>query len=94
MVQQIQTWTLENGFTIAVHALSFLLVLIAGWVLIRVLKRALGVVLRRSNRVSLMLEKFVVDVSVKALWVMAWLVALAQLGICIPYLINNYHGTR
>jgi len=80
-VQQAQAWMATNGFSFAVRGLAFLLVLLAGRVLIGALKKALCTVLRRSQRVSPMLEKFVVDVSVKAMWVMLWLVALAQLGV-------------
>jgi small conductance mechanosensitive channel len=86
-VNQIQEWIVVNGAKLVVDLVVFVLILFVGSIAIRWVLRITGAALRRSKRVSEILEKFLLTVLHKVLWVVLIMLALPKLGVEVGPLI-------
>lgn len=86
-MQKAMEWLTVNGMTFLVNLLGFLLILLIGRLVIGWLCGLLGASLKRANRVSEVLEQFVVNVTRKVLWVVVIMIALQRLGVDIAPMI-------
>ncbi|MBN2055627.1 mechanosensitive ion channel [bacterium] len=84
---KVQEWLVTKGVGFVIDLAVFLLILLVGGFVIRAICKVIQRLLHRAKRVSEMLEKFVVSVTGKVLWVVLLMVALPRLGIDIAPLI-------
>jgi small conductance mechanosensitive channel len=87
--ESVQTWLSTEGVAFLVNLLVFVVILIIGRIVIGMLKRVLRSAVRKSGNISDMLEKFLVDVSGKVMWVIVFMIALSQLGIDMAPMIAS-----
>jgi small conductance mechanosensitive channel len=80
-------WLMTKGPDFIVNLVAFFLILIVGAIFVRTIRRVLGAFLQRSKRVDETLEKFLINVTGKALWVVVLMVALPRLGVDIAPLV-------
>ncbi len=86
-VSQIQEWVVVNGAKLVVDLVVFALILFVGSIAIRWVLRITGTALQRSKRVSEILEKFLLTVLHKVLWVVLIMLALPRIGVEVGPLI-------
>lgn len=86
-VEQAQAWLADNGPGFVANVVVFLIILLVGRIVVSVIKRVIHSALVKSGRVSEMLQKFLVDVAGKVVWVVVLMIALGQLGIDMAPLI-------
>lgn len=87
LLKNIYTWLLENGMELATNFIVSIIVLIAAKIVISVVLKGLKAALKRSGKVSEILEKFSVNVLRKIMWGIAIIIILGQFGIDIGPLI-------
>lgn len=76
------TWLATEGLGLARNLLVFVLVLLAGWLASRMLRRALDAAFERTRlEPSPLLRKFAVNVTGKATLLIAFIIALGNLGV-------------
>ena len=80
-------WLLIQGPGLLVDLVVFILILVIGAIMVRVLRSVVKKMLQKSKRVSETLEKFVINVLGKVLWVVVLMIALPRLGIDIAPLV-------
>ncbi len=78
---------MEKGPGFLVDLAVFALVLIVGAIAIKVMRKTLQMILHKAKRVNETLEKFLVNITGKLLWVVLLMVALPRLGIDVAPLI-------
>ncbi|MCK5802887.1 MAG: mechanosensitive ion channel family protein [Lentisphaeria bacterium] len=84
---KVMEWLAVNGVNFLVNLVVFLLILLAGKVLIGWACAAMRKGLQRSSNVSEVLESFAVNVASKIMWVVVFMLALGKLGIDIGPLV-------
>jgi small conductance mechanosensitive channel len=84
---KLKEWLVVNGADFVVNLILFILILVVGYFLIKVTLRITRAALDRSNRVTEILKKFILNVLHKVLWVVLIMMALPQLGIEVAPLI-------
>ncbi len=84
---QGKAWLMEKGPGFLVDLAVFILILIVGAIAIKITRKALRMVLHKSKRINETLEKFLVNVTGKVLWVVLLMIALPRLGIDVAPLI-------
>ncbi|HPM77375.1 MAG TPA: mechanosensitive ion channel family protein [bacterium] len=84
---QGKTWLMEKGPGFLVDLAVFILLIVVGAVAIKIMRKALKMVLHKSKRINETLEKFLVNVTGKVLWVVLLMIALPRLGIDVAPLI-------
>ncbi|MDP8255122.1 MAG: mechanosensitive ion channel family protein [Candidatus Alcyoniella australis] len=82
-----QEWLITNGANFLVNIIVFIIILFAGWLVIRALMRVTKVMFSKSNRVSETLSRFILNVLNKLLWLVLLMLALPRLGVDIAPLI-------
>lgn len=87
LLKNIYTWLLENGMELATDFIVSIIVLIAAKIIISVVLKGLKAALKRSGKVSEILEKFSINVIRKIMWGIAIIIILGQFGIDIGPLI-------
>lgn len=80
-------WLAVNGVRFAVQVLVSLVILLVAGVVIRGFREILSKALAKSKRMSELVRQFLVNVAGKLLWVLVWLLVLAQLGVDIGPLV-------
>lgn len=81
-IEWIRQWAVTKGVVLAQNGLVFLLILIIGWILANVADRALRAALERSKyQPSPLFAQFVVNVARKAIWIVALVLAVDNLGV-------------
>jgi small conductance mechanosensitive channel len=84
----LQNWLMREGVVLGRNILVFLLVLGAGWLATRLVDRALRAAIDNSRfQPSPLFGQFVVNVARKAVWIVALVLALDNLGIDTAALI-------
>lgn len=84
---QGKAWLMEKGPGFLVDLAVFILIIIVGAIAIKITRKALKMVLHKSKRINETLEKFLVNVTGKVLWVVLLMIALPRLGIDVAPLI-------
>ncbi|MCC5877666.1 MAG: mechanosensitive ion channel family protein [Candidatus Sumerlaeia bacterium] len=86
-MEMITQWIVENGATFVVKLLVSLLILLVARIAINTVLRFLRRGLSKSKRLNDLLQSFLVNVSHKGLWIVAWLLILDNLGVSVGPLI-------
>ncbi len=83
----IQNWLATDGLNFAINVGVFLIILLIGSIVIGIAKKVLRSSLQKSGKISAILEKFLVDVTGRILWIVVLMIGLGQLGIDIGPMI-------
>ncbi len=86
-ISVLQQAIVNRGPRLLGNLIAFLLILLAGKIVIQVTSSLVDRILKRSPRFNDMLRNLAVDVLSKALWVVVFVIALGQLGIDVAPLI-------
>lgn len=86
-VGKVKEWIAVNGVNFLVDLLVVVIILIVGNFVIKGICKSLGLSIRKSGKVSELLESFIINVTGKVLWVIVFMIAAQRLGIEIGPLI-------
>ncbi len=86
-IEKGQAWLVDKGPDLLANILIFLVLLIVGAIVIKIMVKGMRIVLKKSGRINETLERFVTNVTSKVLWVILLMIALPRLGIDIAPLI-------
>jgi small conductance mechanosensitive channel len=86
-VDKVKEWFAINGANFAVDVVVVLIILIVGKFVVKGICKSLSMSIKKSGRVSELLESFIVNVTGKVLWVVVFMIALQRLGIEIGPLV-------
>lgn len=84
---QIRDFIMNNGPQFLTNLIVFILILLAGKIIISVMSRTIKVVLSKNNKMTEILKRFILNIVSKALWVVVFMIALPKLGIDVGPLI-------
>lgn len=82
----VLAWLAEKGVDWAINIVAAVLILLVGWLLIRLLDRGIRKALAKSGRKKL-LANFVVSVVTKASWALLGVMILSRLGVNVGPLV-------
>ncbi len=86
-LNNMYTWLLDNGMKLAVNVIVSVIILVAAKVIISLVVKGLRAALKKSGKVSEILEKFSVNIARKGLWLIAVVLILGQFGVDIGPLV-------
>lgn len=86
-MEVVTQWIVENGATFLVKLLVSLLILLVARMVINTILRLLRRGLSNNKRLNDLLQSFLVNISHKGLWIVAWLLILDNLGVSVGPLI-------
>jgi len=86
-IDKVKEWVAVNGATFLVDVVVVLIILIVGKIVIKALCKSISVSIKKSGRISELLESFIVNVTSKVLWVIVFMIAAQRLGLEIGPLI-------
>lgn len=87
LIKKAQEWAIQHGADLAVNVVVFLLIMFFGAFVVKATTRVISRLLSKSERINETLERFIVNVAGKVLWVILLMIALPRLGIDIAPLI-------
>ncbi len=86
-VEKVKEWLAVNGVNFLVDVVVVLIILIVGKLVIKGLCKSLSMSIKKSGKVSELLESFIVNVTSKVLWLIVFMIAVQRLGIEIGPLV-------
>jgi small conductance mechanosensitive channel len=86
-VEKIKEWFAINGGDFLVDVIVVLIILIVGKFVIKGVRKSLSMSLKKSGRVSEILESFILNVTSKVLWVIVFMLVIQKLGVEIGPLV-------
>jgi len=86
-IEKVKEWFALNGANFLVDVVVVVLILIIGKFVIKAICKSLSASLKKSGRVSELLESFLVNVTSKVLWVVVIMLAIQKLGVEIGPLV-------
>ncbi len=86
-MNQIKDFILNNGPQLLTNIIVFILILIAGKIIISILSKTTRILLSKNNKMTDILKKFIISIISKALWIVVLMIALPKLGIDVAPLI-------
>ena len=86
-IDKVKEWVAVNGAAFLVDIIVVLIILIIGKFVIKALCKSISLSIKKSGRVSELLESFIINVTSKVLWVVVFMIAAQRLGIEIGPLI-------
>ena len=86
-LEQRKAWLVEKGGDFAINLIVFLLILVVGRFIIKALLKVSRTMLKKSGRVTETLQRFLINVLSKVLWVVLLMLALPRVGVDIAPLI-------
>jgi len=86
-IDKVKEWVAINGASFIVDLVVVLIILIVGKFVIKAICKSLSMSIKKSGRVSELLESFIVNVTGKVLWVVVIMIAIQRFGIEIGPLI-------
>lgn len=86
-MEEIRIWLEENNLLFLQQVVSFLAILGIAWIFIRVTRVGLKRYFKKSDRLNDILERLLLSVYSKAMWLIAFMVALPELGVDVGPLI-------
>jgi small conductance mechanosensitive channel len=86
-VEKIKEWFAINGGDFLVDVIVVLIILIVGKFVIKGVRKNLSMSLKKSGRVSEILESFILNVTSKVLWVIVFMLVIQKLGVEIGPLV-------
>jgi small conductance mechanosensitive channel len=87
IANSLYEWLVNNGMELAKDILTAVIILAVAKVFISIAAKGLHKVLSRSGKVSEILEKFTINITRKALWIISAVIIIGQFGIDIGPLI-------
>lgn len=87
LIEKAQTWVVENGADFVVNLIIFIGILIIGSFVIKTILKVLKTAMKKSPKMSEMLDNFIVSISSKILWVILLMMALPRLGVDVGPMI-------
>ena len=86
-VEKIKEWFAINGGDLLVDVIVVLIILIVGKFVIKGVRKSLSMSLKKSGRVSEILESFILNVTSKVLWIIVFMLVIQKLGVEIGPLV-------
>ena len=86
-VEKIKEWFAINGGDFLVDVIVVLIILIVGKFVIKGVRKSLSMSLKKSGRVSEILESFILNVTSKVLWIIIFMLVIQKLGVEIGPLV-------
>jgi len=86
-IDKVKEWVAINGASFIVDVVVVLIILVVGKFVIKAICKSLSMSIKKSGRVSELLESFIVNVTGKVLWVVVIMVAIQRFGIEIGPLV-------
>jgi len=86
-IEKVKEWVAVNGATFLVDVVVVLIILVVGNIVIKGICKSLSLSLKKSGKVSELLESFLLNVTSKVLWVIIFMLAIQRLGIAIGPLV-------
>jgi len=86
-VDKIKEWFAINGGDFLVDVIVVLIILIVGKFVIKGVRKSLSMSLKKSGRVSEILESFILNVTSKVLWIIVFMLVIQKLGVEIGPLV-------
>jgi len=86
-VEKIKEWFAINGGDFLVDVIVVLIILIVGKFVIKGVRKSLSMSLKKSGRVSEILESFILNVTSKVLWIIVFMLVIQKLGVEIGPLV-------
>jgi small conductance mechanosensitive channel len=86
-IDKVKEWFAVNGASFVVDVVVVFIILIIGKFAIKWICKSLSVSIKKSGRVSDLLESFIINVTSKVLWVVVFMIAVQRFGIEIGPLI-------
>ena len=80
-------WLSEKGISFLMNVIAAILILIAGMIAIRLIRKAVAKALSKVNKMSKLLSDFIVSVVSKTCWTVLALVILQRLGVNVGPLV-------
>ena len=87
MADQVTTWLTEKGLDFALNFVFALIILLVGWLAIKLISLAVRKALMRGKAKGRLLADFVVSVVTKACWAVLLVMVLGRLGVNVTPLI-------
>ena len=87
MADQVTTWLTEKGLDFALNFVFALIILLVGWLAIKLISLAVRKALMRGKAKGRLLADFVVSVVTKACWAVLIVMVLGRLGVNVTPLI-------
>jgi len=87
LMQQAMSWLTDKGLEFAMDLVTSVVILLAGWLVISLVKRAAERALRHDACRSQLLVKFTLSVITKVCWAFLLVTVLARLGVNVGPLI-------
>ena len=87
MAEQVTTWLTEKGLDFAMNLVFALIILLVGWLAIKLISLAVRKALMRGKAKGRLLADFVVSVVTKACWAVLLVMVLGRLGVNVTPLI-------
>ena len=85
--QQALTWLTDKGLSFAVNLVASLVILVLGWLAIKLIVSAVGKAVEKGNRKNTLFGNFVRNVTSKICWAVLIVVILGRLGVNIGPII-------
>jgi small conductance mechanosensitive channel len=86
-VEKIKEWFAINGGDFLVDVIVVLIIFIVGKFVIKGVRKSLSMSLKKSGRVSEILESFILNVTSKVLWIIVFMLVIQKLGVEIGPLV-------
>ncbi len=86
-LDKIKEWLAVNGASFLVNVVVVLIILFIGKIVISAISKSLSISIKKSGRISELLETFVINITSKVLWVIVIMLAIQKLGIAIGPLV-------
>jgi len=87
MAEQVTTWLTEKGLDFAMNLVFAIVILLAGWLAIKLVSLAVRKALMRGKAKGRLLADFVCSVVTKACWAVLLVMVLGRLGVNVTPLI-------
>ena len=87
MAEQVTTWLTEKGLDFAMNLVFAIVILLVGWLAIKLISLAVRKALMRGKAKGRLLADFVVSVVTKACWAVLLVMVLGRLGVNVTPLI-------
>ena len=86
-IDKVKEWIVVNGASFLVDVVVVLIILLIGKIVINAICKSLSISIKKSGRISELLETFIINVTSKVLWVIVIMLAIQKLGIAIGPLV-------
>ena len=93
VVSQVTTWVTEKGIDFAVNLAVAILILLVGWLIIKLISAAVRKALMRGKAKGKLLVDFICSVVTKICWVVLLIMVVGRLGVNVGPLLAGLGAT-